>query len=33
MKIPFVDLKIQYQNLKSEIDAAIAKEKTSNPWG
>lgn len=24
MKIPFVDLKIQYQNLKSEIDAAIA---------
>ena len=24
MKIPFVDLKIQYQNLKSEIDSAIA---------
>ncbi len=26
MKVPFVDLSVQYQNIKSEIDNAIASE-------
>jgi len=25
LKVPFLDLKIQYQNIKPEIDAAVAK--------